>query len=618
MKLYAMERSTNKIEELTAETETLDSDIAELAGSIAELSKKISAFEDDIAAITEKRTAEHEVFAKKVAEVVSCIDSIKRAITTIEGAKGDLEGNVDFNLAQLKSLARQTPVAISAGVVKQQLSLLNDLVKGGQSPAGYTYHSSDIIKTLDVLLDTFKSTKQQLDMDEYDAKTVFDKKKLTLHNLAKTAVKEQEENEKLSAMKSERLEEAKAEMAEEEKDKAADESFLKVLRQGCDEKASQFDERSMMRSAELTAISEAKEALKTGVVPNYAANKKLVGMSFLQLQGADKTSKFQVMRNKVVTILSKAGERLGSPTLSVAAIRVQAAEDHFVKVRSIIKDLIGMLAAQATAEETHKKKCDDWMKAAIEDRDTNNEKLEAANAEIQSKTAQYEQLEEEVAALSKAIAENMKALKEASEVRVEDKKENVKVVAEAGAGKEAVKFAITVLSKFYDKGGNFIQLSAAYVPPDSDREGNTVGDLAPEIFEGKYEGKQSESKGIIGLLEVILADFDRTDGTVSASEQQAAEDFEALQKKTEADTKEKSELKEQKEADMIAIKDELVGLKDKKTEATKAIKMAEDELSTLKSSCVEGEETYEQRVKRRQAEIEALKQALAILENWNN
>jgi len=549
---------------------------------------------------------------------VSCIDSIKRAITTIEGAKGDLEGNVDFNLAQLKSLARQTPVAISAGVVKQQLSLLNDLVKGGQSPAGYAYHSNDIIKTLDVLLDTFKSTKQQLDMDEYDAKTVFDKKKLTLHNLAKTAVKEQEENEKLSAMKSERLEEAKAEMAEEEKDKAADESFLKVLRQGCDEKASQFDERSMMRSAELTAISEAKEALKTGVVPNYGANKKLVGMSFLQLQGADRTSKFEVISNKVVTILSKAGERLGSPTLSVAAIRVQAAEDHFVKVRSIIKDLIAMLAAQATAEETHKKKCDDWMKAAIEDRDTNNEKLEAAKAAIDSKTAQYEQLEEEVAALSKAIAENMKALKEASEVRLEDKKENVKVVAEAGAGKEAVEFAITVLSKFYDKGGKFIQQSAAYVPPNSDREGNTVADLAPEIFEGNYEGKKNEAKGIIGLLEVILADFDRTDGTVSSSEQQAAEDFEALKKKTDADTQEKTELKEQKEADMLTIKDDLTGLKDEKTGAAKAVQMAEDELSTLKSSCVEGEETYEQRVEKRQAEIEALKQALAILENWNN
>jgi len=198
------------------------------------------------------------------------------------------------------------------------------------------------------------------------------------------------------------------------------------------------------------------------------------------------------------------------------------------------------------------------------------------------------------------------------------KKENVKVIGDAGAGKEAVQFAIIALSKFYDKGGKFIQQSAAYVPPNSDREGNTVADLAPEIFEGNYEGKKNEAKGIIGLLEVILADFDRTDGTVSSSEQQAAEDFEALKKKTDADTQEKTELKEQKESDMLTIKDELTGLKDEKTEAAKAVQMAEDELSTLKSSCVEGEETYEQRVEKRQAEIEALKQALAILENWNN
>jgi len=615
-KLYAIERSTSKLEELAAEMETLDSVIADLAGSIAELSKKITAYEDDIKAATEKRNAEHEVYSGKIAEVVSCIDAIKRAIKTIGGAKDDLEGNVQFDLAQLKSLARETPVATSVSVVKQQLSLLNDLVKGGQgqAPSAYTYHSNEITKTLELLLDTFKSTKQQLDMDEFDAKTVFEKKRLTLQHRAKAASKEKEENDKLSAMKSERLEEAKDEEAEEAKDKAADESFLKVLREGCEEKASKFDERSMTRSAELTAISQATEALKTGVVPNQGANKKLVGMSFLQLQGADAASKFEVTRNKVVTMLSKAGERLGSPTLSVAAIRVQTAEDHFKKVRSIIKDLIATLAAKASAEESHKQKCDEWMKDAISNRDTNQEKLETAAASIQAKTAQVEELEEEVAAISKAIAGNKKALKESLEVREEEKKENAKVLKDAGAGKEAVEFALTVLKKFY---GGFIQQHSAYVPPDSDREGKTVGDLAPEIFEDKYEGKQSESKGIIGLLEVILADFERTDGTVSAEEQQAQEDYEAFVKKTNADTEEKDKLKSQKESEIINIKDELVDLKDKKAEAAKAVELAENELSTLKSSCVEGEETYEQRSQKRLAEIDALKQALAILENWN-
>merc|ERR1711920_913947 len=90
-----------------------------------------------------------------------------------------------------------------------------------------------------------------------------------------------------------------AEKSEEEKDKAADESFMKVLTDKCQDTAELWDHRSMTRAAELTAIAKALEALETGVVPNWGANKKLVGLqkkqtvkvratpsSFLQLRGS--------------------------------------------------------------------------------------------------------------------------------------------------------------------------------------------------------------------------------------------------------------------------------------------------------------------------------------------
>jgi len=42
-----------------------------------------------------------------------------------------------------------------------------------------------------------------------------------------------------------------------------------------------------------------------------------------------------------------------------------------------------------------------------------------------------------------------------------------------------------------------------------------------------------------------------------------------------------------------------------------------DELSTLKTKCVEGE-SYEERVKKREEEIESLKEALKILQEYKD
>jgi len=294
---------------------------------------------------------------------------------------------------------------------------------------------------------------------------------------------------------------------------------------------------------------------------------------------------------------------------------VRVAEDHFVKVRSIIKDLLDKLAAQAAAEKTQKSFCDEQMKATISTRDEKAAELEGLEASITEKTAEKKQLKMEIAELADEIAKLMKALSEATELRVDEKEDNDQTVKEAVAGKEAVEFALKVLKDFYDNA--FVQTSK-YVPPDSDRSGKTVGDLAPEIFDSGYHGRQDSSGGILGLLEVILSDFDRTDTTVTDQEKTAVENFEEYEKATEEDIDAKKKDKEKKEATVVSLTDELTDLEDDKKTASEALATAKETLSTLSKQCVEGEETYEERVAARQKEIEALKKAQQILEDWKS
>merc|ERR550532_3690872 len=247
--------------------------------------------------------------------------------------------------------------------------------------------------------------------------------------------------------------------------------------------------------------------------------------SFLQLRGSNRhASQAQEVRAKVLQLLSDAASNLASPVLSVAALKVKTSKDHFAKVRVIIKDIIDKLEDQAKNEATTKSFCDTEMAAAVKKRDEKKEELENLGATMSSKEAEKSVLKKEIAALSAAIAENEKALKEATELRQLEKADNVKTMGEAKVGKDAVEFALKTLKDFYDKGA-LVQKRTSYVPPDSDRSGKTVEDLAPEGFDSsEYKGRQDNSKGIVGLLEVILSDFDRTGNTVDANERMSAQE----------------------------------------------------------------------------------------------
>merc|ERR1719253_1991502 len=256
--------------------------------------------------------------------------------------------------------------------------------------------------------------------------------------------------------------------------------------------------------------------------------------------------------------------------LSAVMLKVQVAADHFVKVRGLIKDLISKL------------------------------------------NAEQKQSEMDIADLQATIAENTKALAEATELRNTEKAENEKTVNDATEGKEATELALSLLEGFY--GSALVQ----YVPPDSDREGKTVGDRAPEVFDGEYHGQQSASKGIIGILEVIVSDFENTVSKTEQEETEAAEAFqdfsdfikesnEGMEKEVKAKDGRISEIGDEKVDAEIALKS-----------AQKMLASAKEELEKLQPMCVDGDETYAERVAKRQKEIDALKEAMELLDNWQN
>jgi hypothetical protein len=629
-KLYTIEKSEKKIADLKAQIEFLETAIAKLNVEIADLSKKVSELEDEIAKKTKKREIEHDAYLVKAKDMDEAIAACEAAIAALKDSKKQMKG-AKLDLLQatgglVKAVAKQPSLAKLPSAV----ALLSKLNKPGEAPK-FEYQSNDIIATLETLLAKFKEMKKELDVEEFDINSAFETDKLGLTNEKKFAEKEKAVKEAIVAKRTEDMEAAKTDKDEETQDMNADQSFLDVLTKDCEEKAHLFDQRSSTRADELKALSEATAKLEEGAVPNWEANKKLVGLqkkaaflkstklssspaSFVQISAVqhEKSGKEAALQ-RVRTYLSEAADRVASGVLSSIAVRVSLAEDHFAKVRGLIKDLIQKLKDDAAAEATTKGICDKGMSKAIGERDEANANIEVAKGRITTLTAKKESLEDEINDLNKAVADLKKALLEATELRAEGKAENEKTIEMATQGKDAVKLALGILQDFYNNA--FVQ-TRKYVPPDSDREGNTVGDLAPEVFEKKYHGAQAEAGGIVGILEVILSDFERTISKTTEEEEDAQAAFEMFEKDTNDEIEEKNTRIKEATDELAQTEADILEQQQALKEAEDLLESAKASLDELEAMCVKGEETWEERKKKREEEIAALKEALAILEDW--
>merc|ERR1719310_90047 len=617
------------------------SEITQLSTNVADSNKEIKKLEKECEKEAKIRSDDHHEFTIKKNDLMQAMDGTEGAIEMMEGSKA-------ASFLQLKPVAHKVSDVLSMAIendafhpkTEREADLATSLLAldDKQDPAqakmdasmGSKYHSQEIIESLMQILKTFKVKKNELETSEADTKHTFDMAQQSRMNQLQAFRDQVDRTEEIIATKEEEENQYSAQKDSTEEDKESDETFLDELVKDCEKTADAFDQRSKSRSGEMAALSEALVILKGKVAETYGANKKLNLLStstgaddvsklanaeghwvwvpgFMQisadsnLQGVDETTK------KVIKYLTRKASSLQSASLSTLCLKARA--DHFVKVRTMIKDLIAKLEADAEAEQDQKGWCDEEMEKATSKRDENIGAMEGDMASIAKTSATIDQLTREIAELEVEIADLYKALNEATDLRKAQKATNDKTVADATAGLNAVKAAIKVLEDFY---GSFVQVKAAYKPPKGDADGNTVGDLAPDTgfsSDDEYAGNQDAATGILGLMAVIESDFEGTIDKTKDEEKEAAKEFDTFKSDTEGDLDEKKGAVDEKQGDLKTAKADLVDYKDDLK------KEALDELAKLKPACVGTGMDYQERVARREQEIESLKTAYNIFDD---
>merc|ERR1719188_2663883 len=235
-----------------------------------------------------------------------------------------------------------------------------------------------------------------------------------------------------------------------------------------------------------------------------------------------------------------------------SAVRLSAAsgEDPFVKVKGLLTDMISKLEAEAGSDAKQDAYCKEEMADSNAKKDDKTALIEKLSTKISQMSAQSTSLKDSVATLQQELADLAATQSHMDKIRSEESALFATAKKELTEGIEGVGIALKTLREYYAQSKD-------------------------------HEANDGAAGGIVGMLEVIEADFTKGLAEAESAESSALQEYEAT-------------------ADRATTQSELDAV--------------QEYLTKLEGMCVAKPETYADRADRRASEIAGLKQALSILD----
>jgi len=623
---FEIKTATSKKEKLEADIGEDTGDVQASIAKIEELAASVATDEADLKSATEVREKETADFAANEAELMDVVDTLGRAIKVIERemAKNPAafaQTDVSSVSALVKSLGAIVDAAAFSSADKQKLLGLvqsqhaaqdEDDDLGAPEAAAYKSHSGGILDVLEDLKEKAEEQLSELRKAETSAKHNYEMLKQSLEDQIAADTKDLDEEKAAKAATEEAKATAEGDLTGTIKDLENAKAGLETANSNCMQTAADHEATVTARAEELKVIAEAKKILEestSGAVEQT--------YSFLQVHKMQAVSKLQtrvdLANAEVLNLLKKLAREHHSAALAQLASRIAAlmrfgaasGEDPFTKVKGLISELISNLEAEAGSEATEKAYCDEQMSKTEVKKGELEADVSKLTAKIDQSTSKSASLKEEVKELEAELATLTKQQADMDKIRMESHADFVKAKAELEQGLTGVRKALGVLREYYGSGAAAMLQSGT--------------GLADEMQQPAMPEKHAKATGagssIIGILEVVENDFAKNLAAEETEEDDSSEEYEKITQENKVSKTLKDQDVKYKTAEFKALDKSIAELTGDLQTTDAELSAVLDYYGKIKERCIAKPESYEERQKRREAEISGLKEALKILED---
>merc|ERR1712203_293391 len=593
-----IEDLTTKIEELTALSARLNTEIKNLESEVAKNQEAL----DKATAIREKQLAEFNAEEKDLLESIS---ALKAAITVLSKHQGgaflQLPQSHILSVAATIQHEMQKHAALLQGVITpSQRRAAASFVQAPQDyfdakptfKQSYAPQSGEIFGILTQMLETFEANLSQSQKEEMANQKAYEDLKAAKEEEIAAGQEQIDKKTAELADTDEKNAQAKEDIEDTKKSLSADEEFLMMLKEKCSMTDKEWEERQKTRQLEMEAVSKALAVLSGDDAHDLFT--RTFNPAFLQEDTQDSR------RARASKVLMNAAKKLNNPKLSNLAYRVRL--DAFTRVKKAIDDMVAQLLKEKADEIKHKDFCTDEF-------NSNQLQTEKKDREKQDLIANIEELESTIKALAEAIetlkseiAEMQVQLKRAGEDREKQNKEFQSTVADQRETQKLLTAALGVLQDFYAKKAPAASLTQKQEP---------VGPPPPPGFE-TYK-KSAASGGVLSLIQQIISDAKAMEAETIRSEEDAQKAYEDFVKETNNSIETKSKDIVNKSDEKSKAEGELVETKESKEAVMLELEQLSNYDAELHQACDFIQKNFELRQTARDEEVEALRQAKAIL-----
>merc|ERR1740127_431650 len=352
---------------------------------------------------------------------------------------------------------------------------------------------------------------------------------------------------------------------------------------------SEWEERQKARQEEIQGCSEALAILSS----DDAHDTFTKTFNFVQVHRTQESSK----RDRAAKVLFTAAKTYANPQLATLATQVRL--DAFTKVKAAIDEMVTALLKED--EIKHKDFCTDGLNQNERAQELKQRDIEELEAQIADLTSQIDELTKSIATLESEIAEMQTQLKRAGEDREKENADFQSTIADQRETQKLLTNALNVLKAVYDK-KSFAQTGAKQEP---------AGPPPPPGF-GEYK-KAGGAGGVMGMLQQIISDAKQLEADAIKAESDAQKAYETVVKDTNASVEDKNRDITNKSSEKATAEADKTATEEAKETALNEQQQNKNSEADLHKSCDFVLKNFDIRQAARDQEVEALRQAKAIL-----